>query len=68
MSQYIVAVEGTDAMGQVVLSSRTVVYADTELEARTSGSRQLNVEPNAVTVRILGDTGLAAGSQVIGKV
>ncbi len=67
MAQYDVTIKETDAKGQVYIKGRTVVYADTELEAKVQGAAMLGVPQTSVIVTAFGDTGMAPGAQVIGR-
>ena len=67
MAQYVVSVLGTDAQGQAVIDGRVVVYQDTELEAKIAGAGLLAVDPDRVTVTLMGEVGFAPNSQIIGK-
>ncbi len=62
--QFIVSVKEVDAVGQTVISQRTVVYADSELEAKVQGATMMGVDQSLVTVTALGDTGMAPNSRV----
>ena len=53
--QFIVSVKDVDASGQTVIKDRTVIYSDTELEAKVAGAAQLGVDQSLVTVTVLGD-------------
>ena len=64
--QFIVRVRDVDAAGQVVIKKQTVVYTDTKLEAKVSGAAQLGVDQDDVVVTVLGDTGLAPNTRIIG--
>ena len=52
--EYIVSVKETDALGQTIIKQRTVVYADTELEAKADGAQQMGVDQDRVTVTNMG--------------
>jgi len=67
MAQYVVSVLGTDAQGQAVIDGRVVVYQDTELEAKIAGASLLAVDPDRVTVTLMGEVGFAPNSQIIRK-
>ncbi len=64
--QYIVSVKDVDALGQTIISQRTVVYADSELEAKVQGATMMGVNQSVVTVTALSDTGLAPNSKILG--
>jgi len=63
--QFIVTVKTTDATGQTIIKDRTVIYTNTELEARVAGAAQLGVSQDAVTVTILGDPGTEQARQYL---
>ena len=52
--EYVVSVKETDALGQTLISQRTVVYTDSELEAKVTGAEQLGVDQSRVTVTAMG--------------
>jgi len=56
--QYVVTVKGVDATGQTIIKKRTVVYVDSELEAKVAGAEQLGVPQDTVVVTELGAVGL----------
>jgi len=47
---YAVRVTGMDGAGNTTIQDQTVVYTDTELEARTNGAAQLGVHSTLVEV------------------
>lgn len=50
MPEYVVTHKGVDATGQTVILDRTVVYTDTELQAKVIGAEMLGISENLLTV------------------
>jgi hypothetical protein len=48
--EYIVSIKETDALGQTIIKQRTVVYVDSELQAKVAGAELLGVDQSRVTV------------------
>jgi len=63
--QFIVSVKDVDASGQTIIKSRTVIYTDTELEAKVAGAAQMGVDQSLVTVTVLEDYATDRASQYL---